>query len=428
MPLLTWFTQLHADYAKKLEESRTCLKEVRNYENSLKDQRDRRAQLEAQIGKLRTASKPDSHSADKIADLQDDLDQLAAAGTPLAAAEAKVNSLRRLKLAESYKIQFAALQELGEKSAILASYGQALVAGWNVDEKTAGRSDYTDGERTAAVRSGVESALAAWSPSKTYIPKPTINTSSKTYAPSFHESHSHELASIPIETDPLAAHNEALDSYYRQPDSPGPVATAAVGSGAPFSASGAPPSLPARFDHTGSSTASAVPIPGAFSSSTAAPAENSVYTSAAPNPTATNPFAERLNNAPSDLPATGSSTSPTSSLRDPFASSSAAQNPFESSPAESGSLPTVAETGAPITGTGGPSSGVLRAPSSSTHASGTSNKQEEARQELNRRFEEYSGHSGDLERDMSMRGRREGESLPAYAEGGSAQPALEKSA
>ena len=410
--------QLHAEYAKKLEESRLCLKEIRNYENSLKDQRDRRAQLEAQIGKLRTASKPDSHSADKIADLQDDLDQLAAAGTPLAAAEAKVNSLRRAKLAEAYRIQFAALQELGEKSAILASYGEALVSGWNVDEKTAGKTDYTDGERTAAVRSGVESALAAWTPSKAYVPKPTINTGNKSYAPSFHESHSHELASIPTETDPVAAHNAALDSYYQQPDSPG------VGAGGTAtSSSAAPPALPARAQHTGSSAVSTVPIPGAFGG-------NSAYTSAAPNPTATNPFADQLNNTPSDLPAPSANAhSPTAGLRDPL--SSGTGHTTLASPEASGSLPTVAETGAPITGTGGPSSGVLRAPSSSTHASGASSKQEEARQDLNRRFEEYSGHAGngtDLERDMSLRGRQVGESLPAYAMDGAAPPPPEKRA
>lgn len=440
--------QLHSEYAKKLEEARTCLKEIRNYENSLKDQRDRRTQLEAQIGKLRTASKPDSHQADKIADLQDDLDQLAAAGTPIAAAEAKVNSLRRTKLAQAYKLQFAGLQELGEKTAIVASYGQALISGWDVSE-TAGKTDYVDGERTAAVRSGMESALAAWTPAKAYIPAPTISTGSKSYAPSFHESHSHELARIPTETNPIVEHNNAFDSYYQQPDSPGvPPAGSGVGTtntAAAAAAAAQPPALPARVQHTGSSTASAVPIPGAFnqSSATGAPAaaaigSSSAYTSAAPNPTASNPFADQLNNSPSDLPAPAAVHSTTSSgLRDPFSSASGTGHTSTSAASiaeQSGSLPTVAETGAPITGTGGPSSGVLRAPSSGTQASGTSSKQEEARRELNRRFEEYSGHTGagagvggDLEREMSFRGRQDGESLPAYASQGTTAPLREKS-
>jgi len=80
-------------------------------------------------------------------------------------------------------------------------------------------------------------------------------------------------------------------------------------------------------------------------------------------------------------------------------------------------LPTVAETGAPITGTGGPSSGVLRPPSGVSPAL---SKEEEARADTNRRFEQHSQgqqqeQGADLDRQFSLRGRNDrGEQLPAY--------------
>ena len=417
---LSLLSQLHAEYARKLEEARTSLKEIRNFEASLQQQRDRRAQLENQLGKLRTSTKPDSHSEDRILDIEEELRSLSGAGTPLAAAEIKVNALKREKLKQSFDIQFTAMQELGEKLSIISGYGKALLEGWNTNEATAGHSDYADGERTAAVRTGVENALSSWSAHKAYVPKPDLKVrgaagDARSIAPSFHESHQDELSRIPVESDPIATHNAAFDSYYAAPDSPLP-ATAGGPGAAPSSRQQAPS---VHSTHSAGSTAG-MPIPGAFG--------NDTHTSAP----GANPFADQLNNAPvTHLPpaTTTASTSPGMGVHATGASSSPV--PLESQ-GPAGPLPTVAETGAPIVGTGGPSSGVLRPPSHpSASASGSAarSKDDEVRDEINQRFEAYSGHGSagqqgqeqqaplggaDLDRDFSMRGRREGEQLPAY--------------
>ena len=419
---LSLLSQLHAEYARKLEEARTSLKEIRNFEASLQQQRDRRAQLENQLGKLRTSTKPDSHSEDRILDIEEELRSLSGAGTPLAAAEIKVNALKREKLKQSFDIQFTAMQELGEKLSIISGYGKALLEGWNTNEATAGHSDYADGERTAAVRTGVENALSGWSAHKAYVPKPDLKVrgaagDAGSIAPSFHESHQDELSRIPVESDPIATHNAAFDSYYAAPDSPLPAT--AGGSGTAAGTAAAPPSrqqAPSIHSTHSAGSTGGMPIPGAFGDDT--------HTSAS----GANPFADQLNNAPvTNLPpaTTTASTSPGMGVH----AAAASPIPLESQ-CPAGPFPTVAETGAPIVGTGGPSSGVLRPPSHpSTSGSAARSKDEEVRDEINQRFEAYSGHASagqqgqeqqaplggaDLDRDFSMRGRREGEQLPAY--------------
>lgn len=397
--------QLHAEYAKRLELSRVELKEIRNHEQNLTPHRDRRAQLEKEIGRLRTNAKPDTATQNKINALQTELAQLSGPDSPLAAAEATALAKRREQLAKTFKMQFTALQELGEKLAIVASYGQVLVEGWDVSAN-AGKNDYVDGARTAGVRDGVESALASWSSSKTHVPRPQLPTGSKSTAPSFMESHASELASIHTVEDPFADHAQAMESYYAKPPSPttsGPAAT-------PAAAIGAYPAVPNATTTSGSA---AMPISGAGSSA------NTSY--------GQSPLVQNLNNAPvtslpgvAASPSTGSGAAPglvvSGSSADGSAPVLASGQPATSSAATHANMPTVAETGAPITGTGGPSSGVLR-------PAAAKSKEDEAREETNRRFAEYfQGTSGaDLDRNASVRTTPGGEQLPAYAPLGDAQ-------
>ena len=422
--------ELHADFAKAEEQSRGYLKDIRNSENALNAQRDKRLQLQREIAKLKNQAKQDSHTASKIADLEDDLEsQFTKQGSPLANAEAAAANVRREKLHEAYKVHFEALQALGEKLAIVGAYGQELVHGFD-RSSSAGRTDYTGAARTAAIRNGVEQDLKNWTAAQARTPRPslpaggphtaTASSASSTYAPSFADSHRTELAAIPSEA--VAAHASAIDSYYpkdnaqsttqgrhlstHSSDSHMAVANAAVGG---TSQSFPPPPRHPSQRNSGSAAHSASPL------------------------------VDNLNNAPvtsiaGALPSAGNVPASATPLRSP-PTSAKARDPFadptvsgvgvgtttSQSPAHAPvlpasattSMPTVAETGAPIIGTGGPSSGVLASPGQ------PKSKEDEARAETQRRFDELrsgaSGSGADLERDVSMRGRREGEQLPAYS-------------
>lgn len=428
--------QLHQEHAKRLEAARIALKDIRNYENTINPQRERRHQLEREIGKLRTASKPDTATNKKIETLQAELDALIAPNSELSKAELEAVGLKRRLMADSFNKQFDSLQELGEKLAIIAGYGKTLIKDWDTSAN-AGKSDYVDGARTAAVRSGVEDALSTWDVRRPRIPAPTVNGGSNLHhAPSFHESHAGELASLHSVEDPAAAHREALDSYYNGPPSPATLYQNQYGSGAQSSQGGA-----------AAGNATPVPIPGAGSGSS--PGFSSGASTGAPHTThGASPLVQQLNTAPvSNLPppTLSGSSGDSPSMRPSGSNSGTSPAPIEyvspvgSSLAPAPSLPTVAETGAPITGTGGPAKGVLNSPDDrpAGSISAAQSKQEEARQELNRRFEEYSGHntsaasgSGttgdygtDLEREISMRARKGHETLPAYSvEGSNAAP------
>lgn len=394
--------QLYTAYAQELEKSRSYLKDVRNFETNLQPQRKQRDSLEKEIDRIYSSSKTknEDQSNAKVASLKKELDALTAPESSLTQAELSALRLRRQKLVEAYTAQFDALQELGEKLAIIAGHGKVLLEGWDVSA-SAGTTDYVDGGRTAGVRTSVESALSSWTPAKAHIPKPQIASEgiqrSVSFAPSFHESHKDELASLHSVEDPQASHDQALDSYYRQPqDSPGL------------------PNAPATQAQSTSGASAPVPIPGV---GYGAP---SYIPPAATGPSTSPSLAQQINNAPvTTLP--GVSASP--SAPPPLPHRASPSSPAASTAAPAG-LPTVAETGAPITGTGGPSSGVLRPPSNSGAASASSRssiktKEEEAREDTQRRFEEYSGHeTQEPEQSGLFRNASTRTQLPAYQEVG----------
>ncbi|KAL7005004.1 lipid-binding protein [Cystobasidiomycetes sp. EMM_F5] len=415
---------LHQQYAKEAEQARVYLKDIRNAETPLNAQRDRRLQLTRDIARLRTNAKPDTSTTSRINALQLELDEFTRQGSPLANAEAAALTARRAKLSTAFKVHFQALQELGEKLAILAVYGQALADGIDTSSQ-AGKTDYTGNERTAAIRNGVEHNLNAWSLSKANTPKPslpgTTNISSAvsatSYAPSFSETHRAELAALST-GDTAHAQTAALDSYYpttssspglggeqhnkassiHSTDSHAAVAHASVGSSYPQHAGNNAPLPPPRHpslthSSSGGGGASSPPVPSTVPHSS--------------------PLVQQLNQMPV------SAISPTPVKQDPHASPSI--------PGVAPQTPTIAETGKPITGTGGPSSGVLSPPTTSTGttgASATMSKEEEARIETQRRFDALrtgqANGGADLEREVSLSGRRGGEQLPPYqSQGGS---------
>lgn len=96
----------------------------------------------------------------------------------LAPLELTLETLRRTKLSESFQLQFEAQRELGEKLALLASYGQVLTRTLETD----GFGDaYTGEEKTARVKAQLGEALESWSPATAYVPLPQVKEDGESY-------------------------------------------------------------------------------------------------------------------------------------------------------------------------------------------------------------------------------------------------------
>ncbi|KAL8278447.1 hypothetical protein RQP46_009137 [Phenoliferia psychrophenolica] len=223
-------------------------------------------------------------------------------------------------------VQFEAQRELGEKLAIVASYGTLLLQGMD-----GGIGDeYTGQERTAAIRGHTANALEQWNPAHPYVPTPELPSGGSSFlgrsdTGSFGSTHAHELSQL---------------DHASLPPQPSP-SFAQTGHSSDNTPLSTPPILPTR----------PVPIPVPNASLSSASHQSS---SSASLPSGVPP----INLAPTSPPPI-----PTATFSPPLSPSSAAQQAVTSPtlPAIPGvpAGPTVAETGEPIVGTGGPASGQL---------------------------------------------------------------------
>ncbi|GAA5895888.1 uncharacterized protein JCM6883_001647 [Sporobolomyces salmoneus] len=336
-------SELEAKAATKIEESRILLKDVRNFENDLSNRRKNRATLAT---KLQTIKDKDSRgkNVDQIASLQTELTQ---ADSEIATFESSFSALKRQKLHESFSLQFAAQKELGEKLAIVSSYGELLIEGMETDGI---EGDYKGEERTARIKVELEHALSDWQPRA----PPTLanNASSLDHSDtrSFGATHADQLsqlgtdeptpASAPHSRSPSGSHVHFVPPLDTIPATPG-----TPGSLEPHQRS--VPPLPAHqspFDDP------APPLPPRHSSiSSPSPSHNL-----------------NLSPTPQDL---GAGFSPPQSAH----GYPVPHPPVGVSPPQ----PTVAETGAPRVGKNGPSSGQLRPRSSQSAGGGVATNQAE---------------------------------------------------
>lgn len=159
--------ELQKQHAVRLEQSRTSLKDIRNQENTLVPRRRAREQLAARLA-------ADKKGNDTMR-MESELETM---DKELATFEASLDALRRTKLHEAFSLHFAAQQELGEKQAIIAGYGELLLKGMEGDGYGA---EYKGQEKTARVKGELSEALAAWSPSQPRIPAPELKQGGSSY-------------------------------------------------------------------------------------------------------------------------------------------------------------------------------------------------------------------------------------------------------
>ncbi|BGP41147.1 lipid-binding protein [Rhodotorula kratochvilovae] len=384
-------SELEQDAARKVEESRAVLKDIRNMENDLVPRRRNEKQLAARIATLEkeaaASKKADNKHSEQLAKLRAEHAQLEAENATF---EASFAVLKRQKLHEAFALQFAAQKELGEKLALVAGYGELLLQGM---ETQGVGNEYTGKDRSAQVKVELEEALARWTPSAApklqEQAKDSASLLSRSDTRSFGETHAPQLSQ-------LDAQNA---SSFSPPSHPAPASHHIVH----------PPPLATLHSEAVLDTSSRAlpPVP---------------------------PHLHQSSNIPPPLPARGPSPSavqginlsPTSPILPSSSPSRAVPVAVDlpppgadANPGLAPAEPTVAETGAPIVGTGGPASGQLR-PRRRSEASSVSSAGGGAAGRMPGTFNAGSWGGGTPPPAAAMGAApqsAEGEQLPAYGEG-----------
>ncbi|BGO97431.1 hypothetical protein RTBOTA2_004628 [Rhodotorula toruloides] len=399
--------------AERIEAARVLLKDIRNFENDLVPRRrahsaltSKLASTSKELSSLSPSSSPSTRQklSDSASKLESDLATLTAENREY---EQSLAILKREKLSASLGAQFEALRELGEKLAMAGKWGEALA-------REMGRSEEGGMEEVAVrVKAGLEQELRGWT--KGEVPAlnggnvardEAVSLLSRSDTRSFGDSHAAELSSLhtpnPFADLPSSSssHAPALPPRPSSPSSISTSNTAAVahatlgGSSSPTTLRGGlvhPPPLATLHSQAILDTSpSSVPPP--------LPARPNSSSSPPPPPSSA---LGRINLSPTPQPHPSLASSPPTLKAQPVPP--AADGPLLARELRD---PTVAETGEPRIGTGGPSEGVLR-PRWSTGGGGGGGSMPGAFHD-----DADPAHWGDAEG-----AGREEERLPEYGEG-----------
>ena len=337
-------------------------------ENDLVPRRRNEKQLANKIATLSkesaaaTTSKADLKASEQLAKLRAEHSQVEAENRTF---EQSFAVLKRQKLHEAFSKQFEAQRALGDKTALVAAYGELLLEG--LETQGAG-DEYKGKERTARVKVELEAALAGWTPG----PAPRLDEQAHDDGASVF---SHILLATRLTLIPRRSFGETHGPQLSQLDAHGPSSAPSPAShDSPATAFAHAPAL-AHHHHISH------PPPLATLHSQAELDTSSSFSSASSSKHAVPPPLPRRAPSPSGIPpplparasqplspgtASRINLSPTSpvlpSSPTRTATAVAVDLPppgVDTSPGMAPPEPTVAETGAPILGTGGPSSGTL---------------------------------------------------------------------
>jgi len=184
---------LAANYAKKLNSSRTHLKSVRNEESALTPRRNIREGIKLQISKIKSDGQKGTAVEQKIAELEN---QLRRAETEDSDAEKQFEVLKRKALRENEEVKWSAVREYAEKLILLANASTSFLDALPSIPPTA-ENPYIGAKATASTRASVQSSLNKWVTGHVKVPE--LNTSVDGIEPdtrSFGETHASELSGI----------------------------------------------------------------------------------------------------------------------------------------------------------------------------------------------------------------------------------------
>ncbi|RUS13349.1 Eisosome component PIL1-domain-containing protein, partial [Endogone sp. FLAS-F59071] len=141
----------------KYQQFRATLKSIRTREEALFDSRQKKRDLQLRIQSLvKTSPK-----SPKVKEFNHELSSLEHDTQEL---ETELADFKRFALREAFYLQFNALFEVSEKTAILAGFGRYIVDQIDVTPSTPGepRTPYTGGEQTAQVLQDALEAVDGW--------------------------------------------------------------------------------------------------------------------------------------------------------------------------------------------------------------------------------------------------------------------------
>ncbi|KWU42797.1 hypothetical protein RHOSPDRAFT_35637 [Rhodotorula sp. JG-1b] len=420
--------------AKKMEESRIVLKDIRNFENDLVPRRRNQHNLATRIATLQkevaaaTSKKSDRKYEDQIVKLQAELQAVAAENLTF---ETSFSVLKRTKLHEAFSLQFEAQKELGEKLALIGGYGELLLQGMETDGTG---PDYSGKERTARVKAELEEALKNWSPS----PMPQLNAHDdgsssalldRSDTRSFGDTHASVLGDdTRSETSAAIAHATVARSHPHLAHPP-PLATLTSEAEFDFAAvreekaAAPPPPLPPHPTTATTTSTSNLSIPPPLPARNLSPTSPTFGGIGGGGSGRPGSPGQGINLSPTPRPQSSSSQlgSPPNLRAHPVPP----EYGTDSAPRD----PTVAETGDPKIGTGGPATGVLRSrrPSAASPPTATSpattSPLPQQQQSMPGTFDEagWNANSAPQEGTNSATtqetAQTEGERLPQYGEG-----------
>jgi len=143
---------LQQQYSKTLEKSRTDLKEIRNLENELIKLRDREKSLQAQLNKLLQDPRPKPDTSEKISSTTA---EHAVVVQKIQDTEALIPAHKRRLIKNSYRTQFQALREMGDKLMIISQFGDLLLDELQDDPHL----QYAAQDRTAQIKGAASQLL-----------------------------------------------------------------------------------------------------------------------------------------------------------------------------------------------------------------------------------------------------------------------------
>ncbi|PLW06431.1 hypothetical protein PCANC_23545 [Puccinia coronata f. sp. avenae] len=144
---------LQQQYAQKMETSRSDLKEIRNLENELLKLRDREKSLQNQLNKLLQDGRAKAETSEKISSLTA---ERAGVIQKVQETEAMIPDHKRRLIQSSYRTQFQALREMGDKLMIISQFGDLLLDQLDPDHP---HLPYTAHHRTAQIKGAASQIL-----------------------------------------------------------------------------------------------------------------------------------------------------------------------------------------------------------------------------------------------------------------------------
>ncbi|KAK4494816.1 hypothetical protein PRZ48_014172 [Zasmidium cellare] len=149
---------LEDQYVDRYDVYRGALKDIRNIEKIIQPIRDKKQKLIERIATLRAEEAPDASELDSLEQ------ELVRAEAESLVAEKQLSTITHEKIKYGMEYQFEAMQELGEKLAIIAGYGKHLL-GLLHEVPAMPEEDlppYTSHEASAAIVGECDRALTTW--------------------------------------------------------------------------------------------------------------------------------------------------------------------------------------------------------------------------------------------------------------------------